>query len=600
MSLSGQQRQKLQEALIDAFPEKSSLERMLSFQLDKKLDKIAGGANLEDVVFNLIKKAEAENWVENLISAACKSNPENQLLKNIAAELLSNDQPASATSPSSELLPKITQQQKILILEAIPHGLRLDKEIREIEEAIRRAAQRDLFEIRIKTAVRPQDIRRALQEEQPQIVHFCGHGMKDGSLLLEDEGGNDKPVSPEALASLFELHVNYVKCVLLNACYSEEPAMAISKYIDYVIGMNNPIKDKAAIAFAQGFYDGLGFKLSGNQDVFQRAFDEGVVAAKMENLSQGQIPVLKKKVSAKQKKDSLDEESLVSPGYRHIGEEICIDRRWECITFNHMRSREQTIRQHILAFQVPGGKGKSLLLKRFYYMCKVDASEGKPILYAKVDFRDRSLTADSFVSEILGTFIINAEETIQKLSSSTKFLAGRVTQLREAYEKIISQLNELDEEVENLAMRQTESEMSQPQQLKLARMFSNFCRLISEQWTIVLLLDTWEDSGKAGEWFLHDFIPKLAELDNVIAVLAGREGLSSLESRPDEVIFKTNLEPIKCPDDCQLWAKLKYGLKINEATAKQLIKKYQGDLQQIDIMLKTIKDFPDGFPLINL
>ena len=143
MSLSGQQRQKLQEALINAFPDKLSLERMLSFQLDKKLDKIAGGANLEDVVFNLIKKAEAENWVENLISAARKSNSDNQLLKDIAAELLSNYQPVPATSPSSESLPKITQQQKVLILAAIPHGLRLDKEIREIEGAIRRAAKRD-------------------------------------------------------------------------------------------------------------------------------------------------------------------------------------------------------------------------------------------------------------------------------------------------------------------------------------------------------------------------------------------------------------------------------------------------------------------------
>ena len=58
------------------------------------------------------------------------------------------------------------QQRKILILAAIPHGLRLDKEIRAIEEAIRRAAKRDLFEILIRTAVRPEDIRRAIAEEQ--------------------------------------------------------------------------------------------------------------------------------------------------------------------------------------------------------------------------------------------------------------------------------------------------------------------------------------------------------------------------------------------------------------------------------------------------
>ncbi|MEH2243296.1 CHAT domain-containing protein [Nostoc sp.] len=188
----------------------------------------------------------------------------------------------------------LVQQQKILILTAIPHGLRLDREIREIEEAIRRATNRNLFEIRIRTAVRPQDIRRAIAEEQPQIVHFCGHGLEDGSLLLEDDGGNNKPVTPEGLASLFKLHANYVDCVLLNACHSEKTAIAISQYINYAIGMNQPIEDKAAITFAQGFYDGLGFQNSGNKDLFQRAFDEGIVAIQMENLSQGLIPVLKK------------------------------------------------------------------------------------------------------------------------------------------------------------------------------------------------------------------------------------------------------------------------------------------------------------------
>jgi hypothetical protein len=111
-------------------------------------------------------------------------------------------------------------QQKILILTAIPDRLRLDREIREIEDAIRRATKRDLFEIRTRTAVRPQDIRRAIAEERPQIVHFCGHGLEDGSLVLEDDGGKNKHVAPEALAFLFKLHTAYVNCVLLNALCS--------------------------------------------------------------------------------------------------------------------------------------------------------------------------------------------------------------------------------------------------------------------------------------------------------------------------------------------------------------------------------------------
>ncbi len=184
-------------------------------------------------------------------------------------------------------------KKKVLILAAIPDELRLDKEIREIEEAIKRAVKRDLFEIKIRTAVRPQDIRRAIAEEHPQFVHFCGHGMSDGSLVLEDDSGNHKPVSSEGLAALFKLHTNYVKCVLLNACYSEKSAVAISQHINYTIGMNQPIGDKAAIVFAQGFYDGLGYENPDNQDVIPRAFEEGLVAIQMEQL-QWQIPVLKK------------------------------------------------------------------------------------------------------------------------------------------------------------------------------------------------------------------------------------------------------------------------------------------------------------------
>jgi CHAT domain len=187
---------------------------------------------------------------------------------------------------------KLVQKQKILILTAIPRGLRLDVEIREIEEAIKIATNRDLFEVCIKTAVRPKDIRRAVGDEKPQVVHFCGHGMEDGSLLLEDDGGNHKPVKPEGLAALFELYKDDVKCVLLNACHSEKSAMAISQYINYTIGMNQAIKNKAAIAFAQGFYDSLGRKKLGNKDAFQKAFNEGIVAVKLENISLASVPTI--------------------------------------------------------------------------------------------------------------------------------------------------------------------------------------------------------------------------------------------------------------------------------------------------------------------
>ena len=149
----------------------------------------------------------------------------------------------------------------ILILSANPIGtdrLRLDKEVREIDAGLQRARHRNEFRLEQKWAVRAEDLRRALLDCEPNIVHFCGHGTGAAGILLEDEQGKAYPVSTEALSGLFELFAEPIECVVLNACYSETQARAIAQHIKYVIGMNQAIGDDAAIEFSTAFYDGLG------------------------------------------------------------------------------------------------------------------------------------------------------------------------------------------------------------------------------------------------------------------------------------------------------------------------------------------------------
>ena len=153
--------------------------------------------------------------------------------------------------------------EKILILAANPKNtsrIRLDEEAREIEAGLERSQERDRFDIRTKWAVRRRDIRRAILDYKPQIIHFCGHGEGEEGLIFEDEVGQAQFVDGEALADLFEILISCVRieCVLLNACYSEKQARAIAQHIKYVIGMSQSINDKAAIEFVVGFYDGLG------------------------------------------------------------------------------------------------------------------------------------------------------------------------------------------------------------------------------------------------------------------------------------------------------------------------------------------------------
>jgi hypothetical protein len=86
-----QQRLKLRDALISAFPERSSLDMLLYFKLDKNLSQITPDSNLETVIFKLIQTAEAEEWLLDLVSAARENNPGNSQLKAIANELLINN-----------------------------------------------------------------------------------------------------------------------------------------------------------------------------------------------------------------------------------------------------------------------------------------------------------------------------------------------------------------------------------------------------------------------------------------------------------------------------------------------------------------------------
>ncbi len=182
------------------------------------------------------------------------------------------------------------KKKKILFLGANPSDkvqLRLGEEVREIDSALSIAKYRDRFSLSQKWAVRSRDVRRAILEENPQIVHFSGHG-EPGYLVWEDSNGHSKCVEPIALAKLFRLSADKVQCVLLNACYSEPQAEAIAQDIDYVIGMSHEISDEAAIEFAVGFYDALG---SGK--TIEEAYYSGCIAIQLEGIPEHIIPVLK-------------------------------------------------------------------------------------------------------------------------------------------------------------------------------------------------------------------------------------------------------------------------------------------------------------------
>lgn len=188
--------------------------------------------------------------------------------------------------------PQSSLPKTILVLASSPTNearLRLDKEVREIDEGLRRSQQREKFTLQQRWAVRPDDLRRALLDLSPQIIHFCGHGSGEDGLVLEDDAGRAQLVPTEALVNLFKRFATRgLECVVLNACYSEIQADAIAAHIDYIVGMNSKIGDNAAIKFAVGFYDELGAGYS-----YEDAYHGGCDAIALQGIPEEHTPVFK-------------------------------------------------------------------------------------------------------------------------------------------------------------------------------------------------------------------------------------------------------------------------------------------------------------------
>lgn len=191
--------------------------------------------------------------------------------------------PENATPPSPDKI-------KILFLAANSSDttrLRLDEEVRTIDLSLRQAEYRDAFILEQAHAVRVADLQGLLMRYQPHVVHFSGHGSRDGEIVLENESGQAQAVSTRALSTLFSVLKDNIRCVVLNACYSEVQAKAIATNIDCVVGMSTAIGDRAAISFASAFYQALGFGRN-----IKTAFDLGCNQIDLASLDEQDTPQL--------------------------------------------------------------------------------------------------------------------------------------------------------------------------------------------------------------------------------------------------------------------------------------------------------------------
>jgi CHAT domain len=223
-----------------------------------------------------------------------KSDLNQGIIGTVSAEVLAVGSGAKAEKNvaiaghgEAESAGRITE---ILFLAANPaetDRLRLDEEMRCIDEAIQQAAFRDRFKINQHWATRLDDLQNLLLRHRPRIVHFSGHGSPSSEIILEGRDGGIRPVSIAALANLFNILKDEISCVVLNACYSEQQARAIAEPIECVIGMSKAVGDSSAIAFSSAFYRALAYGKT-----VKEAFDLGCSQIDLHGLNYAEVPKL--------------------------------------------------------------------------------------------------------------------------------------------------------------------------------------------------------------------------------------------------------------------------------------------------------------------
>lgn len=159
-------------------------------------------------------------------------------------------------------LKEIPEKITVLFLAANPINtipLRLDEEARTIQQRIRMSEYRESVVFESRWATRSADILQAINETNPTIVHFSGHGTDAGDLVLLNSDGTSKYVSKEAISLAMSTASDSIRLVVFNACFSEKQAESVVEYVDSAIGMSDTINDEAACFFAAQLYSSIGF-----------------------------------------------------------------------------------------------------------------------------------------------------------------------------------------------------------------------------------------------------------------------------------------------------------------------------------------------------
>ena len=86
------------------------------------------------------------------------------------------------------------------------------------------------------------------------VIQFSGHGSCDGVYFENKIGSASEIISADSLANALSLSQIPIMALILTCCYSEDHISELSKYAHYLITVDGPAPDVAAIEFSKAFF----------------------------------------------------------------------------------------------------------------------------------------------------------------------------------------------------------------------------------------------------------------------------------------------------------------------------------------------------------
>lgn len=181
---------------------------------------------------------------------------------------------------------------EVLYLTANPdeqNALRVDAEVRQVQEAVRGSVLRDNIVVHQLPAADLDSLMDGLNDHRPNIVHFSGHGYRGG--LAVDHAKVKRPkgkfITYDILGQALAATDSPPSIVVLNSCQSAGARQALIPPAQAIVVMQDSISDLAAAAFSAKFYAAIAAGQS-----LKSAFEQGRVAVANVSLNEAATPVL--------------------------------------------------------------------------------------------------------------------------------------------------------------------------------------------------------------------------------------------------------------------------------------------------------------------